>query len=173
MTQLDKKIKKVCSFYISDWHLVTMLLPNIDKKINKGITITTITETNLEEKIQTLLDKLRIKNKERILKIDWKAKEINEEIIKNIIKNNDEIIVNKNPKGKTFNEIYNNIINNSKDYQDKEFITDNKENLEALIVADCFIDDMLELEKIEPDVLDKVSIERVYNWNYRQHRYEI
>lgn len=49
----------------------------------------------------------------------------------------------------------------------------NKENLEALIVADCFIDDMLELEKIEPDVLDKVSIERVYNWNYRQHRYEI
>lgn len=32
MTQLDKKIKKVCSFYISDWHLVTMLLPNIDKK---------------------------------------------------------------------------------------------------------------------------------------------
>ena len=77
MTQLDKKIKKVCSFYISDWHLVTMLLPNIDKKINKGITITTITETNLEEKIQTLLDKLRIKNKERILKIDWKAKEIN------------------------------------------------------------------------------------------------
>ena len=84
MTQLDKKIKKVCSFYISDWHLVTMLLPNIDKKINKGITITTITETNLEEKIQTLLDKLRIKNKERILKIDWKAKEINEEIIKEI-----------------------------------------------------------------------------------------
>ena len=96
MTQLDKKIKKVCSFYISDWHLVTMLLPNIDKKINKGITITTITETNLEEKIQTLLDKLRIKNKERILKIDWKAKEINEEIIKNTIKNNDEIIVNGN-----------------------------------------------------------------------------
>ena len=71
-----------------------MLLPNIDKKINKGITITTITETNLEEKIQTLLDKLRIKNKERILKIDWKAKEINEEIIKNIIKNNDEIKIN-------------------------------------------------------------------------------
>lgn len=90
MTQVDNKIKKVCSFYISDWHLVTMLLPNIDKKINKKITITTITETDLTEKIKTLLDKLRIKNKERILKINWNTKEINKEIIKN----NDEIIVN-------------------------------------------------------------------------------
>lgn len=44
--------------------------------------------------------------------------------VKLLTTSNDEIIVNKNPKGKTFNEIYNNIINNSKDYQDKEFITD-------------------------------------------------
>ena len=122
MTQLDKKIKKVCSFYISDWHLVTMLLPNIDKKINKGITITTITETNLEEKIQTLLDKLRIKNKERILKIDWKAKEINEEIIKNIIKNNDEIIVNGNIEYiEQINQQIEKILeNNSEEFKNKE-----------------------------------------------------
>jgi len=77
MAQLDKNIKKVCSFYISDWHLVTMLLPNIDKKINKGIKITTITETNLTEKIQALLDKLKIKNKEKILNIGWKTKDVN------------------------------------------------------------------------------------------------
>ena len=44
--------------------------------------------------------------------------------VKLLTTSNDEIIVNKNPKGKTFNEIYNNIINNSKNYQDKEFITD-------------------------------------------------
>lgn len=48
-----------------------------------------------------------------------------------------------------------------------------KENLEALIAADCFIDDMLELQKIEPDALDKVSVEDVYVWDYRKHKYEI
>lgn len=94
MAQLDKNIKKVCSFYISDWHLVTMLLPNIDKKINKGIKITTITETNLTEKIQTLLDKLKIKNKEKILNIGWRTKEINENEIKEILKETNEIIIN-------------------------------------------------------------------------------
>lgn len=94
MAQLDKNIKKVCSFYISDWHLVTMLLPNIDKKINKGIKITTITETNLIEKIQTLLDKLKIKNKEKILNIGWRTKEINENEIKEILKETNEIIIN-------------------------------------------------------------------------------
>ena len=94
MAQLDKNIKKVCSFYISDWHLVTMLLPNIDKKINKGIKITTITETNLTEKIQALLDKLKIKNKEKILNIGWKTKDVNEEEIQNILKEHNEIIIN-------------------------------------------------------------------------------
>ena len=34
--------------------------------------------------------------------------------VKLLTTSNDEIIVNKNPKGKTFNEIYNNIINNKK-----------------------------------------------------------
>ena len=35
MTEVNKNTKKICSFYASDWHLVTMLLPNIDKKIKK------------------------------------------------------------------------------------------------------------------------------------------
>lgn len=118
MTQVDSKIKKVCSFYISDWHLVTMLLPNIDKKINKKITITTITETDLTEKIKTLLDKLRIKNKERILKINWNTKEINKEIIKN----NDEIIVNGSIEyiEKINQQIEKIIKDNNEEFKDKE-----------------------------------------------------
>ena len=29
------KIKKICSFYVSDWHLVTMLLPYINRQIDE------------------------------------------------------------------------------------------------------------------------------------------
>ena len=30
----DNNLTKLCSFYVSDWHLVTMLLPYINQKIN-------------------------------------------------------------------------------------------------------------------------------------------
>lgn len=94
MTDINKNIKKVCSFYASDWHLVTMLLPNIDKKINKGVKITTILENNLTEKMETLLEKLNLTNKQKVLSIKWNKTEINMENVINIIKNNDEIIIN-------------------------------------------------------------------------------
>ena len=36
MADINKNLKSICSFYASEWHLVTMLLPNLDQKINKG-----------------------------------------------------------------------------------------------------------------------------------------
>lgn len=92
MTEINKDVKTVCSFYASDWHLVTMLLPNIDRKINEGVKITTILENDLDDKMLELLDKLRIKNKDRVLDIGWNKTELNN--IGNIIDKNDEIIVN-------------------------------------------------------------------------------
>ena len=46
MTENNPNINRVCSFYASDWHLLTMLLPNIDRKINEGVKITTILEND-------------------------------------------------------------------------------------------------------------------------------
>ena len=92
MTEINKDIKTVCSFYASDWHLVTMLLPNIDRKINEGAKITTILENSLDDKMSELLDKLRIKNKDRVLNIGWNKTELKN--IENIIGKSDEIIVN-------------------------------------------------------------------------------
>lgn len=88
----NTNIKKVCSFYASDWHLVTMLLPNVNKKINEGIRIATILEQSLEQKINTLLEKLKIENKQKILNIKWNKTQLDE--IKDIVKENDEIFVN-------------------------------------------------------------------------------
>ena len=45
--------------------------------------------------------------------------------IKLLTTSNDEIIINKNPKGNNFREIYNNITSKSKDYKDNEFVIDN------------------------------------------------
>ena len=93
MTENNPNINRVCSFYASDWHLLTMLLPNIDRKINEGVKITTILENDLTEKMETLLEKVRLKNKEKILNVTWNNKEINIENIKSITKDKDEIII--------------------------------------------------------------------------------
>lgn len=97
MVNNNENIKKVCSFYVSDWHLVTMLLPHINEKINEKVKIATVLEYNTADKMETLLEKLKIKNKEKILNINWNEKEINSNIIKQIIEedsNSIEIIIN-------------------------------------------------------------------------------
>ena len=113
MDILKNNIERLCSFYVSDWHLVTMLLPYINKEINEKANIITILEKDIEQNIKTLIDKLNLKNKEKILNINWKKtngikyseirKKIKEEIIEdklNIIfingKKNYIDIVNKN-----------------------------------------------------------------------------
>ena len=92
MTDINN-IKTVCSFYASEWHLLTMLLPNIDKKINKGIKITTVLEKNLQNNMETLLKKLKLENESKILNIGWNENELNPNRIKDLVKNNEYIIV--------------------------------------------------------------------------------
>ena len=71
MEILKKNIEKLCSFYVSDWHLVTMLLPYINKQINEKANIITILEKDIEENIRTLTKKLNLKNEEKILSLNW------------------------------------------------------------------------------------------------------
>ena len=72
MKKESKKIEKLCSFYVSDWHLVTMILPYISCRADENVKIITILENDIEKNIQTLVEKLNIKNKEKILNINWK-----------------------------------------------------------------------------------------------------
>lgn len=73
MESSKNNIEKLCSFYVSDWHLVTMLLPYINKQINEKANIITILEKGIEENIRTLIKKLNLKNEEKILNINWKS----------------------------------------------------------------------------------------------------
>lgn len=72
MENLKNNIEKICSFYVSDWHLVTMLLPYINRQINEKANIITILENDIEENIRILIKKLNLKNEKKILNLNWK-----------------------------------------------------------------------------------------------------
>ncbi|MCI8655106.1 MAG: hypothetical protein HFJ48_04460 [Clostridia bacterium] len=67
----DKNIKRMCSFYVSDFHLEMIILPYIAEKINENKNIKIVTESSLEQSMKVLLSKINLKNKEDILKIGW------------------------------------------------------------------------------------------------------
>lgn len=95
MNNQKNKISKLCSFYVSDWHLITMLLPYINKKINEEVEIATILEKDIENNVKTLVEKLNLKNSEKILEINWKNKSKNiENILEDKIGKEILIIVN-------------------------------------------------------------------------------
>ena len=94
----QQNIKKLCNFYVSDLHLSVMLLPYLSRQINEDVEITTIFEKIEKENIGEILDKLNIKNKEKILNINWfnSNKDANEKInnaIKKDIKENKDLII--------------------------------------------------------------------------------
>ena len=94
MVRKSENLKKVCSFYVSDWHFITMLLPYINKAINEETKITTILESDTQNKVETLLNNLKLKNTEKILNIDWSKKELSNININKLINNQEiEIIV--------------------------------------------------------------------------------
>ena len=86
----EKHLTKLCSFYVSDWHLVTMLLPYINQKINEQAVIATILEKDIKQNIATLVEKLNLKNSEKILNLNWSKRE---KININNTEENQEIII--------------------------------------------------------------------------------
>lgn len=123
----ESNITKLCSFYVSEWHLVTMLLPYISKKINNGAKITTILEKNIEKEVITLVEKLNLKNKDKILKLKWNTKKEIKTILEDL-KNKKELII---------------IVNGEKNFikeQNKKiekYLRENKTNIKVKII-NCY-----------------------------------
>lgn len=111
MGYTNDNIKKICNFYVSDWHLAVMLLPYISKEINEGVKITTIFERNIRDNIEKLVERLNLKNESEILQINWSNK--NSDSIEKYIQEN------LNEKGENLF-----IING-----DKKYIEDSNEKL--------------------------------------------
>lgn len=72
------KIKKVCSFCVSDWHFITMLIPYIHKKIEAKEEVLVHTEQNRFETMRTFLTKLTLnqETKQKLADLNWKESKI-------------------------------------------------------------------------------------------------
>ena len=68
-----RKINKMCSFYVNDWHLTVMMLPYINGKLQENEKVTIISEENLLNNINTILERTNIKEeyKKQIQTIGW------------------------------------------------------------------------------------------------------
>ena len=88
----ENNLTKLCNFYVSDWHLVAMLLPYINNKINEQAKIATILEREIEENVITLVERLNLQNKEKILNLNWKIKKETKSIFNNL-ENKQELII--------------------------------------------------------------------------------
>lgn len=75
---MEKNYQKICSFYVSDWHLTAMLLPYIEEAEEREEHLNTILEKNISYNMKELLERTKIneKIKEKIQKIDWENKNI-------------------------------------------------------------------------------------------------
>ena len=136
MNLLDNNVERLCSFYVSDWHLVTMLLPYINKEINEKANIITILENDIEENIKILTKKLNLKNEEKIFNLNWKKTNgIKYTEIENKMK--------KLEKDEVLNVIF---INGNKSYIDltnkniDKFLKENKEKYKKINIKiiDCY-----------------------------------
>ena len=86
----EKKVKNICDFYVSEYHLEIMLLPYISKKIDNEENITIITEIDLESTLNVVIERINLDKdkKEKIKKIGW-----NIQNIENIIPNTNVILI--------------------------------------------------------------------------------
>lgn len=95
----QQNIKKLCNFYVSDLHLSVMLLPYISRQVNEDVEVTTIFEKLEKEKMETVLNKLNVRNKEEILNINWlNSDKDTYEKIENALENSIEKSIQDNKK---------------------------------------------------------------------------
>ena len=93
--------QKVCSFYVSNMHFATMILPFVNKQMEEQANVLTFFENNFTTNIELVLSRLTIseERKKELLGINWRdtntIKYLNvEKILKNkLSKCNKNIII--------------------------------------------------------------------------------
>lgn len=78
MKKMEKNILKICSFYVSDWHLTAMLLPFVEEQVEKSENLNTILQKNIIHNMKEILSRIKIseRTKQEIIDVDWKNKNL-------------------------------------------------------------------------------------------------
>ena len=128
MVVQEETKEKNCCFYVSDFHLEMILLPEINKKLEEKEDVIILTQKDLRESLEILVSKMNLKeeNKEKILKLNWNGRE---EVLKEdsniIIIGSKKFIEQKNQEIKNKKLNVKNII----DCYDFEEIKENMNNI--------------------------------------------
>lgn len=85
-----ERTEKICAFYVNDWHLTTMILPYMKRKIEEETKVITILENGIQDNIKEILSKMNLRKELeiKILEVNWtsskimKYSKIKEEIVK-------------------------------------------------------------------------------------------
>lgn len=122
--------QKVCSFYISEFHLLTIVLPYINEKIEEQKDIAVILQNDINTNVKTYLRNVRNLNlnNEKLIKLNWKKSD--RENINSSLKGKDIIVIG-----------------------DKEYIDEVNEKLEK-IGEECEILNCYKVNEIER--IDKI-----------------
>lgn len=107
MVVQDERKERLCSFYVSEFHLEMILLPYINEKIKKGEEITILTQKELKETLKILISKMNFEeeNKQKILKLNWDGDERIKENSNIIIIGSEKYIKEKNKEIESKNSI--------------------------------------------------------------------
>ena len=68
--------EKLCCFYLNDIHLITMLLPYINKRINESTQIITILEKDISKSAKKVIDGIQGKKSKALLEVNWENKKV-------------------------------------------------------------------------------------------------
>ena len=92
---------RYCSFYVSDVHLITMLLPYINEKMKEGKEFITIFETDISESAKKVIKSVSLKRKEEqaFIDIGWKNKIDLKELSKVNLKGPTVLVMGSEGKG--------------------------------------------------------------------------
>ncbi len=77
---------RYCAVCVNNMHLVVMLVPYIEKKLEKGEKIVTIFENSLKDEVDVLINKVNLgkSKKNKIKRINWKETSLTNDEIYNI-----------------------------------------------------------------------------------------
>jgi len=126
-------IRRVCGFYVSEVHLITMMLPYIKKQLELGVNFSTFLETNLKGNVKLILEKIVLadETKKKMLGINWSASNVYkyldmEREVKKMLRNGEEInviITGNNEYIKIANENLNKVIEQNENLTIEKDIT--------------------------------------------------
>lgn len=93
MVTKDLKVTKMCLFCASEYHLEMILMPYLNKNLDKTKFVI-LTEDNLEATVKVVLKKLNITDelKKKIWNLNWKNRSLNE--VSEFIDCNTTLIIN-------------------------------------------------------------------------------